>query len=417
MIEYPKELDAIFNKLATNQLKPVIVGGYVRDSLLQIQSKDIDIEVYGVNSFETLEKILYEFGSVNSVGKSFGVCKLSYKGYDLDFSLPREDNKTASGHKGFKIITKVNISYKDAAIRRDFTINSMGYDLINKTLLDPFNGLKDLKNKTLNAVNEDTFVEDPLRILRGVQFSARFGFEMSEKLLLLCTNMVKNHMLDELSHERIYEEIKKLLLKSQTPSTGFTLLKKVGALKYFSELDALDNDAYKSTLRTLDAIKENKIILKLAALVHKLSTPDAIAFITNLTSDKTLLTEILKITQNYQMIEKIYENGIKDYDIYKLATKATIEDLVCLSEAICIAEDKNCISVAMIKDRAIELEVFKKKLAPILQGKDIVQFGIKPSEIFSKILNDAYDSQMNSKFNSHQEALSWLESHYSYLLS
>jgi len=161
MIEYPKELDAIFNKLATNQLKPVIVGGYVRDSLLQIQSKDIDIEVYGVNSFETLEKILYEFGSVNSVGKSFGVCKLSYKGYDLDFSLPREDNKTASGHKGFKIITKVNISYKDAAIRRDFTINSMGYDLINKTLLDPFNGLKDLKNKTLNAVNEDTFVEDP----------------------------------------------------------------------------------------------------------------------------------------------------------------------------------------------------------------------------------------------------------------
>ena len=101
MIDYPKQFDKIFDKLDKNNAKVIIVGGYIRDSLLKIDSKDVDIEVYGISSFKQLENILQEFGDINIVGKSFGVCKLSLNDLDLDFTLPRSDNKIKPGHTGF----------------------------------------------------------------------------------------------------------------------------------------------------------------------------------------------------------------------------------------------------------------------------------------------------------------------------
>ena len=203
MIDYPNKLDKIFDKLDLFNIKPVIVGGYIRDSLMKIYSnqekeprnftlsKDIDIEAYGVSSLKLLEELLQEFGSVNSVGKSFGVCKLTFSDLDLDFSLPRLDSKISSGHKGFAVKTPPNIDFKKAAFRRDFTINSIGYDIRDKKLLDPYGGVKDLKNGTLNAVNNNSFVEDPLRVLRAVQFAARFDFKLSESTFVLCRDMLK----------------------------------------------------------------------------------------------------------------------------------------------------------------------------------------------------------------------------------
>ena len=180
MISYPKKLQAIFNKLILHSIKPIIVGGFIRDALLNTQSKDIDIELYNLNSFEELEKILTPFGTINSVGKSFGVYKLSFEDLEIDFSLPRTEQKISLGHKGFSVTTSSNIDFKTASKRRDFTINSMGYDVLEKKLLDPFFGMRDLKNKILECVDNKTFVEDPLRVLRAVQFSARFNFTLSK---------------------------------------------------------------------------------------------------------------------------------------------------------------------------------------------------------------------------------------------
>jgi tRNA nucleotidyltransferase (CCA-adding enzyme) len=417
MIKYPTVLNPIFNKLELHNISCVIVGGYVRDCLLNIKSKDIDVEVYGVRSLVQLADILQEFGSVNSVGKSFGVCKLKIDTIELDFSLPREDNKIGTGHKGFEVITNSSLDYKDAAIRRDFTINSMGYDVKNKKILDPFHGLEDLKNKTLNAVNETTFIEDPLRVLRGVQFSARFNFTMSEKLFLLCKNMIENSLLDELSQERIYEEIKKLLLKSLMPSKGFKLLKELGALKYFPPLQRLSSSSFNTILTTLDCVKQANITYKLSALSYKFPKEEIILFITHLTSDKKLLKDILIITQNYKEIDTIYKKSVSDYEIYKLATKANIEELVLFNEAVCCAENINRDANKKVQAQAIKLGVLNKPKIAILEGEDILQFGIKPSKIYSQILDNAYEAQMHSEFNSHEGALSWLENNYSHLLS
>ncbi|MBU1927437.1 CCA tRNA nucleotidyltransferase, partial [bacterium] len=170
MIKYPHKLDLIFKKLKNLNITAVIVGGYVRDSLLGRESKDIDIELYGVSSLENVEEVLQEFGNINQVGKSFGVCKLLFEDLDLDFSLPRLEAKTSSGHRGFEVSTYSQLSFEVASSRRDFTINAIGFDVEKKIILDPHHGIKDLKSNSLHFVNKTTFVEDPLRILRAVQF-------------------------------------------------------------------------------------------------------------------------------------------------------------------------------------------------------------------------------------------------------
>jgi len=233
MIDYPNILDKIFDKLDKCNAKPIIIGGYIRDFLLHIDSNDIDIEVYNISTFEKLENILKEFGDVISVGKSFGVCKLSLKDISLDFTLPRIDSKIESGHSGFSVKIQKNLDFVTATSRRDFTINAIGYDVLNKRILDPFNGIDDLKSKTLKMVDADSFIEDPLRVLRAVQFCARFNLKMDKELFLLSKRMVETNMLLELPKERIHEENKKLLLKSPSPSLGFRVLKELNALKYF----------------------------------------------------------------------------------------------------------------------------------------------------------------------------------------
>jgi len=125
----PSLLIDISNRLKSYHSKAIVVGGSVRDHFLSIPIKDYDIEVYGLDSIEELEEILSIYGSVNLVGKSFGVLKLLFDGDEYDFSLPRIDKKISEGHRGFAIKSDGGMSYNEASKRRDFTINAMGYDI------------------------------------------------------------------------------------------------------------------------------------------------------------------------------------------------------------------------------------------------------------------------------------------------
>ena len=418
MIDYPNKLDKIFDKLELFNIKPIIVGGYIRDILIKTHlnqekksinftfSKDIDIEVYGVTSLNLLEELLKEFGSVNSVGKSFGICKLSFDGLDLDFSLPRLDSKTSSGHKGFAIITPPDIDFSMASFRRDFTINSIGYDVQEKKILDPYNGIKDLKNKTLNAINRDTFLEDPLRVLRAVGFAARFDFELSKNTFLLCKEMIKNGLLNELSKERIFDEIKKLLLKSDSPSIGFKLLKDLDALEYFYELKSLSKENWNFTLFALDnmsklKMSDNKtnIVLMLAITCYKLSEPLTISFISSLTTDRNIIKKVLTLMKNRLKTE------MSNSDIYKLAQNVNLEEMTTLYSALF---KKNKKIYDDTKTRAKNLGVLNERLKPLIQGKELIKRGLAPSEEFSKIIALAYSAQMNEEFKNKEEATEWL---------
>lgn len=408
MIDYPEKLNIIFDKLYYYNASPIIVGGFIRDKILGLNSKDIDIEVYGISSFSKLEELLKEFGSVNTVGKSFGVCKLQYEEYELDFSFPRVDNKNNVGHRGFQIEINPNLDFKTATSRRDFTINAIGYDVKNKILLDPFNGLLDLKTKILRAVNEHSFIEDPLRVLRAAQFCARFELSIDKKLFELCKEMVSNQMLNELPKERIFEEIKKLVLKSNRPSIGFELLKKFGTNIYTNNIYILDEIS-----KQLTGCSETNTVLMLAALCFDYSDKQATDFIQNLTDEKELLNRVLPLIKNHNEINEIFYFSENNYRLYKLATKVKIEELLILSSAIYFTKNnsKKYEAGEAIYKKAKELNILKEKLPPLLKGRDILNFKIKPSPEFSKILDEAYEAQMSCEFTTHIGAIDWLNNH------
>lgn len=212
--------------------RSLVVGGYVRDKLRGEESKDLDVEVFGLD-LAGLERTLARFGEVIAIGRAFGV--LQVKGLSIDFSLPRRDSKVASGHKGFEIVFDPGLDFASAARRRDLTINSIGLDPLSGEILDPHGGRADLERRVLRATDPAHFSEDPLRGLRVAQFAARFEMAIDPELERLCRALD----LSELSAERVLEEWRKLLLKGVRPSLGLELLRKTDLIRFSPELAAL----------------------------------------------------------------------------------------------------------------------------------------------------------------------------------
>ena len=186
----------------------------MRDHLLGIRTKDVDIEVFGLG-VEKFEAVLANFGKVHAVGRAFGVFRVA--GIDADFSLPRRDNKRGPGHRGFDVAPDPSLDFAEAARRRDLTVNSIGLDPLTGEVLDPHGGRRDLKRRVLRATDPAHFSDDPLRGLRVAQLAARLEMIPDEELVALCGSLD----IDELSGERVFDEFRKLLLRAAKPSIGF----------------------------------------------------------------------------------------------------------------------------------------------------------------------------------------------------
>jgi tRNA nucleotidyltransferase (CCA-adding enzyme) len=438
-IKLPNILTKILKLLQEKGAKPILVGGCVRDHFLNLQIKDYDIEVFHIENFETLTKYLEQFGKVKLVGKSYGVLKLSFDKQEYDFALPRVEKKIAKGHKGFEVISNSNLSFKDAAIRRDFTINALGYDFINEEILDPFDGLNDLENKILRHIDDNSFIEDPLRVYRAIQFASRFDFILDEKSFDLCKKMVLNGNLEELPNERIFEELKKLFLKSSKPSIGFELLKGLGILKYFPELKALigceqepeyhpEGDVWIHTLMCLDEMVKLKtgdeykdLVLFFAILCHDFGKPlcikviddkitshkheslgiePTISFLEKLTNDKKLIADVLPLVKNHLTPFQLYLHNSSDKAVKRLALKVDIEMLclVCLADCLGRTIEDKCKcheAISWLKNRASQLEVTNSGPKAIVMGKDLIALGFAPGVLFKEILDYAFDLQLD----------------------
>ena len=266
------------NKLGGRAL---LVGGCVRDEILSIPCYDIDCEIHGIEP-DALRGILKEFGEIDETGSAYGIFTLKEAG--LDFALPRRERRTGPGHKDFVVETDPFLSPEDAAGRRDFTVNAIMRDALTGEYVDPFGGMQDLANGVLRAVPGGQFEEDPLRVLRGAQFAARFGLTPDEQTLLKMRRMP----LDQLSGARVWAETKKALLMAERPDIFFRVLEKADALKpWFSELAALrkapqnpvyhpEGDAFEHTMMTLNAAAQirsqmrDPLAFMLAVLTHDL---------------------------------------------------------------------------------------------------------------------------------------------------
>ena len=266
--------------------RALVVGGWVRDHLLGAQSKDVDVEVFGLG-VERLQALLADYGNVHAVGRAFGVFRVG--GIDVDFSLPRRDSKRGPGHRGFDVIPDPSLDFAEAARRRDLTVNSIGIDPLTGEVLDPHGGRRDLERRELRATDPGRFPEDPLRGLRVAQLAARLVMAPDAELVGLCRTLD----LSELSGERVFDELRKLLLRAAKPSTGFRFLEDTGLLRFFPELDALrgvpqdpewhpEGDVWVHTLMVLDVAAglrssggDEDLALMLGALCHDLGKPAA----------------------------------------------------------------------------------------------------------------------------------------------
>ncbi len=428
-LNIPAILEEILKDLKSIGALPILVGGCVRDYFFNLPIKDYDIEVFSINSLSQIQNILEKYGSVKEVGKSFGVLILSVEGYDFDFALPRSEKKVDFGHRGFEVKTNANLSFKEASLRRDFTINSIGYNYFTDEFLDPNGGIKDLKAKTLKHIDDKTFVEDPLRVYRAVQFCSRFNLSLDKDTSKLCKNMVEQNQLLELPKERIYEEFKKLFLKSSKPSIGFELLRKLGILKYFPELEALvrceqdkeyhpEGSVWIHTLMSLDEMVKLKtddeyrnLYLFYAVLCHDLGKPYCTkeingritsykheklgveptkSFLKRLTDEKRFIEKIIPLVENHLAPFALYKANSSLKAVKRLSLRCNIEDLclVCLSDCKGrdIPDKKKCDdAVSWLLSKAKEMNISNEGLKPLVLGRDLIALGLKPSPKFKEI--------------------------------
>lgn len=264
------------------------VGGAVRDRFLTGQKsiKDRDYLVTGV-PYDELTKTLSRHGRVDLVGKSFGVIKFTQflrdKAHTFDIALPRKEHSTGVGHREFAVHFDPALPVEVDLERRDFTINAMAVALDNEELVDPLGGMSDLKNHFIRMTSPQSFSEDPLRMLRAVQFAARFEFEIEKTTFDAIGANAK--LITTVSEERISDELTKLLVLAKKPSIGFYLMQKTGLLKHIlPQLEACVGveqpgpyhayDVFVHTLYCIDAAPMN-LRIRLAALFHDINKPQA----------------------------------------------------------------------------------------------------------------------------------------------
>lgn len=385
---------------------PLIVGGAVRDVSFGAPSKDTDIEVYGTTLEDLTLKLRLQGFHVDEVGKEFGVLKVSKKGVvsDLDIAVPRSENQTGRGHRDFAVKTDENMTVEDAASRRDFTINAMSYDPRLGVLIDPYNGSKDAEKGLLRAVS-DKFGEDPLRVLRGFQFAARFGMIFDTDTALTCRNLRPQY--DQLSTERVQEEWTKFFTK------GTNMLRGVRTLQDANWDDTLpglrealaNNDVVDSLGKLPDARKEDRTVLGAAAIMRGM--PDS--------ADRDIFRKSTLIGKDAQKIaaDLAYTDPVQLDTVYlqkvyakeKASRGFTWERYRAYAEMVGDAK-----GVKVAKD-AIAAGVGASPEPGWIQGRDIIALtSRKPGPWVGKLVDEALDRQYRGLFEDKEDALEWVQS-------
>lgn len=425
--------------------RALIVGGWVRDRLLGVASKDIDLEVYGLPA-EPLRRVLESLGRVETVGESFTV----YKSGDVDVALPRRESKIGRGHRGFVVQGDPTMSVEEAARRRDFTINAVAWDPVTGDYLDPFKGRDDLEARLLRVVDPITFVDDSLRVLRAMQFVARFDLRVDPDTLALCRTIP----LDDLPPERVWAEVEKLLLLAARPSLGLEFAREAGIVhQLWPELEALigceqepawhpEGDVWVHTLLVVDQARRRiddlpragKLAVMLGAVCHDLGKPATTAF-----SDgriRSLGHEEAGVAPTTSWLDRLNLHSIDGVDVRaqvvgltahhlkpgawhkvrdqvgdgafrRLAQKVDLELLARVAEADCLGRpgDFDCSAMGWFLDRARALGVEHEAPKPLLMGRHLLALGLRPGPRMGEIIKAVYERQLDGEVRTVEEGL------------
>jgi len=454
LVTPPAELQKLLS--ATPELaRAFLVGGCVRDALLGLAVKDFDLEVFGV-SYERLAKALRRWGRVDYVGQSFGVAKLTTgSGLAYDFAIPRRDRKVALGHKGFAVEFDADITPQEAASRRDFTLNALMFDPRRGEVLDFFGGQADLRDRVLRHTS-DAFAEDPLRVLRGMQFASRFNLRAAPETVALCRSIKASF--GELAVERVGDEWFKWAAKSVVPSVGLRFLADTEWLEHFPELAALrgtpqdpewhpEGDVFTHTGHCCDALvklpqwqaadEASRIAWMLAVLTHDFGKPavthealrdgrmrivspgheqggvePALKFLERIHAPHAIRDRVPPLVANHLA----HMQPVTDRGVRRLAKRLEPETIASL--CVIVTADHNgrppkpaCVpeGVKALLAKAEELRVQDSAPKPILQGRHLIAAGMTPGKEFKAILDEAFEAQLEGQFGDVEGAEAWLQ--------
>lgn len=434
-----------------------LVGGGVIDGIQGREAKDWDIEVSGL-SFERLEEIFSD-KKPKLVGREFGILKLSEKecdGLDIDINVPRRDNQVGVGHNDLMVEIDPNMSPKEAAQRRDFTINSMALDLITGDLIDPFGGRADLAAGILRATDSELFVQDPLRALRAMQLLARKCGE-NGRVDAHTMNLIRG-MVDSFPHlakERVAEEFKKLLMKAARPSVGLEFLRDSGWISHFPELGNLidcgqhpewhpEGDVWVHSMHTVDSaawVRDNADLpeewrqaFMFGTLCHDVGKPSTTvtprmvvegempkerlwtawghdragmpiveSFLRRMTNEKKLIENASTLVGEHMQPWNLHQGNAKKPAWKRLHGKIRLDVLgwmakcdSCGGPHVHIGDpDFEHETSAKCWDHFSEFGV--DPIKPILMGRDLIAAGVKPGPDFGRMLERAFDAQIENE--------------------
>jgi tRNA nucleotidyltransferase (CCA-adding enzyme) len=431
--------------------RALIVGGWVRDLLRGHPSTDVDLEVFGIPQ-ERLPGLLAPFGRVEPVGQSFPVYKVARPGSGegaIDVALPRRESKRGRGHKGFEVQGDPLMSIEEAARRRDFTVNAISFDPLTGAYEDPFEGRLDIERRVLRAVDVRTFGDDSLRVLRAVQFAARFEYTLHDDTAALCRTLT----LDDLPPERVWGEVEKLLLQAARPSIGFALALDLGVVdRVLTEMRPLvgceqepewhpEGDVWTHTLMVIDRARAlnsdldrpRLVTVMLGAICHDLGKPATTALLDG--RIRSLDHEQAGVEPTVRLLDRLNVHTIDGFDVRgqvvglvaqhlkpisffkaqnvgdgafrRLAQKVDLELLTRLARADCLgrAGDFDCSPMDWFIERARLLGVEHQPPAPLLLGRHVVALGVAPGPRVGEILKLVYEKQLDGIITSVDEGI------------
>lgn len=425
--------------------RALVVGGFVRDRRLGRESTDLDIEVFGIAE-ERLRSLLGRLGRVEPVGQAFPVYKLG----PIDVALPRRESKSGRGHKGFAVTGDPFMSVEEAARRRDFTVNAISWDPLTDEHIDPFNGVADLNNRVLRVVDSRTFADDSLRVLRALQFAARYELVPDEETKGICRRIP----LDDLPSERIWGEFEKLLLRAERPSIGFALARELDVTaRLLPEMHALvdcpqepewhpEGDCWIHTLMVIDEARRRNgdldrarlAAVMLGAVCHDFGKPLTTAVIDG--RIRSMGHEDAGVEPATRMLDRLNLQSLDGFDVRtqvlgmvahhlkpgafhkvrdeigdgafrRLALKVDLELLARLARADCNGRtgDFDCTAMDWFVERARALGVEHRPPEPILMGRHVLELGLQPGPAVGEVLKAVYELQLDGKVETLEEAI------------
>jgi tRNA nucleotidyltransferase (CCA-adding enzyme) len=443
--------------------RALLVGGCVRDMLTDREPKDFDIEVYGLVP-EKLIEVASTFGEVIDVGKAFGILKLRVGDFEIDLGIPRSDSKVADGHKGFDVHVDPSMSPADAVRRRDFTMNAIMMDPLSDEVIDPAGGVADLEAKMLRVVDSTLFGDDPLRVLRALQFVARFDLVVDPESMNVMKATVPS--LKELSPERLRDEWRKLLVLAEKPSIGLQLGFDLGVFDVLHpELPPLkttpqhhewhpEGDVWIHTLMVVDEAAaivrrealdgESTFTIMLGALVHDLGKPlvtreidgkirsigheeageaPARSFLKTVGVNHEATEKIIGIVKDHLKPTKYYLDdqkegmSISDGAIRKLAARiapATMNELLLVAEADYFGrgqwrhgEKREYPERAWLLERASKLDVLSGPAPHAITGQELIDLGVEPGPKVGELIREA-DRMRDDEGKTKEEIEAWI---------